>query len=502
MLERELKLSIPKHQQAKIMAAVQAQPAHTIHLAAQYFDTPDRQLACQGAALRLRLENEQWVQTLKMRGPDTLSHLELNHIRPDATLDLSLYATTAAAALFEGLTAELQLRYQTQVQRTVVTLLHEHSTIEIALDIGHIQAQHLQIAISEIEFELKKGAMEGVFSIAADYIATYGLAIELRTKSERGDALYEYAQQHTEALNPAQAALALALSPYRLGPAPILKHPTTVAELYLPAAERFLSQIIRNAAFLADIDHIQASPELQADYLMLMRVGMRRLHACARLFKPWLSASEWGLEQRMRHYFKKFGQWRDLDLLQLELGPRLQKAGLELPIPTPTESMPKSADVIAQAPEFQQLLLLRLRQLVCHQALKKKAYTDPKQLVQLERRLHKRWKSIRKHAKRFDLLTPKAQHKLRNKIKHLRYSLEAVGYDEQLPLYIHLGQAQDQLGDLCDVYVAKKHYASTPSPQSTSLDWFNQKISKYQNKGKKTLTTLRSQRLTLSLLTD
>jgi len=81
MQEIELKFQIPQ----AALAAVQAELARLnrgqntdLLLRAAYFDTPDRKLAAARMALRVRQEGEEWVQTLKAGGSNTMMRLEDN----------------------------------------------------------------------------------------------------------------------------------------------------------------------------------------------------------------------------------------------------------------------------------------------------------------------------------------------------------------------------------------------------------------------------------------
>lgn len=499
MLERELKLHIPQSQQAAVKKAVTligSQPP--LRLAAQYFDTAQRCLARQAAALRLRLEGDQWVQTLKMRGPDELSHVEYNHLRPEPHLDLSLYADTDAAPLFENLVAPLEIRYQTDVQRTLAVLKQDQSEIEVALDLGVIKAKGAELPLSEIEFELKSGDMAAVFQVAAKWLKRFELIIELRSKSERGDQLYQYMLAHPTPIKGAAAGLALAQKPYRLPPSSAAPD-QLVPDLYTKGASDFLSQVIRNTAFLAGIDGIRASKDLQASYLTLMRVGMRRLRSCRQLFKPWLTSTEIDLAQNLREHYKEFGLWRDKDMLWLELQPKLIAAGLpaakKLERP---KSKKGSAPVLAASVEYQSLLLQSLASLVLQHALKPEAYQADTSTALLNKRVSNWLTRIQTQSRLFDELPPAHQHDLRNEIKRLRYSLEVLGYEPQDPLYAALSKAQDHLGDLCDAYVAYQWYeanAVNKAQRAFAYTWLDEKIEKYQAKSKKTLLLLQEQRL-------
>lgn len=503
MQERELKLHIPSAQQAAVLEAIQLiQNRPPIRLAAQYFDTKKRDLARQGAALRLRLEGDQWIQTLKMRGDDELSHLEYNHPRSEAILDLTLYDNTPAEILFDGIANALEIRYQTDVERITAILkqgdLKDETEIELALDLGVIKAKENELPVSEIEFELKKGDIKEVFNLGLRWLQRFELIIELRTKSERGDALCEYAAKNIETCKGAAAALAIAQQPYRIPPN-INTYKAQLKEVYIKGASAFLSQIIRNAAFIAGIDNIDAPEDLQAQYLMLMRVGMRRLRSCRQLFKPWLTATEVNLAKELQNHYKHFGLWRDKDMLWLELQPKLIAAGLpaakKLNPPKRKKTSPQTS---ASSIDYQSLLLRSLANLVLQSALTANTADTAVVQNQLEDRLEKWLNRIKRQGANFKELKPSAQHNLRNQIKRLRYNLEVLGYTAEDPLYLALSKAQNQLGHLCDAYVAHDWYqkhAVNQVQKQFAYTWLEEKIQKSKIKSGKTLALLQEQHL-------
>lgn len=503
MLEREIKLFIPAPHRADLLQYVQQfSQTQSIELAAQYYDTPQRCLAQRYAALRLRREGQQWIQTLKMRGTDELSHLEYNHPRPEPSLDLQVYQNTPAATLFAQLAAPLEMRYETHVQRTLIEIRQNQTLIEIALDNGEIRAKQNTLPIHEVEFELKQGEMAEVFALAEAWLVRFHLLLELRTKSERGDALYEYAIKHPMALSGQDAALALAAQPYRL-PSGFKPETMDVPSLYYQGASLFLSQVIRNAAFLAGVDDMQAPPQQQASYLTLMRVGMRRLRSCRQLFKPWLTTAEVELTQQLRKHYKAFGQWRDKDMLWLELQPKLIAAGLPAAkkLDRPHSKTTSALELAASTP-YQKLLLQQLRHFVLQQSLLVPAQQHPAALAILIQRLQQLWQRIQHQSHDFLHLNPSAQHDLRNQIKQLRYNLELFGYSNEHPFYATLAKAQDHLGDLCDAYVAYDWYtqnAMNKAQKQFAQTWLKQKIQKSLRKSQNTLVRLNHQRATLSL---
>ena len=131
--ETELKLHVSHTGCASFEKALHRGTVQTIHLQAMYFDTPQRHLARQKVALRLRLENEQWVQTLKLSGGDsTLTRIELNHLRPSPALDLSVYTGTPAESIIAKLGIPLAVTYEVQVLRLMRQSRTPFGTVEIA----------------------------------------------------------------------------------------------------------------------------------------------------------------------------------------------------------------------------------------------------------------------------------------------------------------------------------------------------------------------------------
>ena len=100
MQEIELKFQIPQGALAAVKAELASLPggqAPAQKLQAAYFDTQDRKLAKARAALRVRQEDEDWVQTLKAAGANAMTRLEDNQacraFAPGETIqpDLSLH---------------------------------------------------------------------------------------------------------------------------------------------------------------------------------------------------------------------------------------------------------------------------------------------------------------------------------------------------------------------------------------------------------------------------
>src|SRR5690606_26376204 len=136
MLEREIKFHVPPRRRTVLKQELERLGAEPISLHARYYDTATQALARAGIALRLRLEGAQWVQTIKLPGPDELSRIEWNHLRPDPSLDLSVYEDTHIAGLMAESSDRLICRYVTHVRRLKKEIPTASGMAELAYDEG------------------------------------------------------------------------------------------------------------------------------------------------------------------------------------------------------------------------------------------------------------------------------------------------------------------------------------------------------------------------------
>lgn len=232
MQEIELKFQIP----ADALETVQTElaclnqgsrkPIGAIALRAAYFDTPQRHLAQSRMALRVRQEGDEWVQTLKSGGTNTMIRLEDNRpARPSAAgeplmADLSRHSEAAQKALSQalgwqpetdpsGAKVGLVELYRTDITRHRAHLSVGEGTpyegkVELALDLGHIFAGDLSVPVNELEIELLSGHPMAVVLAGHDWVKRRGLWLDTQTKAHRGDALARQAAAQ-QGSDPAQA---------------------------------------------------------------------------------------------------------------------------------------------------------------------------------------------------------------------------------------------------------------------------------------------------------
>ena len=197
--EIEMKLliehaDIPLLQQHPILnsaskSAPQKQKLHSV-----YFDTPELSLAQQKIALRLRLAGAEWIQAVKGGGKvEGGLHRRQEWEVPvaDGKPDFGKLAESPWSSIF---TPNIQSRlipiFVTDFWRTTWMLELENGVIELALDIGQVQANDEQMPICEVELELKSGDPAALFDLAGILQTSITLRPEDQSKADRGYKLY------------------------------------------------------------------------------------------------------------------------------------------------------------------------------------------------------------------------------------------------------------------------------------------------------------------------
>jgi triphosphatase len=192
-----------------------------LRLRAAYFDTPDRLLGTARMALRVRQEGDEWVQTLKAGGSNTMVRLEANcpaqapaagePIQADLSRHLGTPAQEALARVLnwdaqqdpQGRHCALTQLYGTDITRTRAQITVGPGTawagvVELALDLGHIHAGSLSVAVRELEIELISGHPVAVINAGRDWVHRHGLWLDTQTKAHRGDRLARLAAHADE----------------------------------------------------------------------------------------------------------------------------------------------------------------------------------------------------------------------------------------------------------------------------------------------------------------
>lgn len=489
MQEIELKFQIPAESLAAVRAELtrlapgQALPPPLV-LQAAYFDTPDRKLAQARSALRVRREGDDWVQTLKAAGGNTMVRVEDNRPTQPPTQGqplaprLSLHADGPAEHALrqtlgwqpehdaDGAQCGLVQLYATDMQRTRVQLwvgvgtLHE-GLVELALDEGHIHAgtgaAALSVVVCELEIELISGHPQAVIHAGRDWVERFGLWLDTQTKAHRGDRL---ARQAIDGDANAAQPQAFALGAVRL-PARLLAHEPsdiTAEQAWRVGLEACLGHVTAHMSELAawrpaapgQVDANDADTTAPVAYQW--RRGLRVLRALGHLTKDAESAgaglalspvASVALQNACEHaavLSRQLGHWRDHDALAW-LPRKMQRSGLPWtplpPGPPPPDGLSSPADV-ARSGLATELCLQLLTALLAQSQISAPAHGHAEVSVDADTGSEApstakasaqawlsaglgRWRQdSRQAARRFADASPRRAHKLRRQARQLR----------------------------------------------------------------------------------
>lgn len=454
MKEIELKFQVPAHRRAAVDAAVAGStPPRRMRLQAAYADTPERLLAGAGIALRVRREGRLWVQTLKGAASDGLTRAEHNvPLGAGAAVPVPDPARHAGTPLGDRLIAliaaspkaDLRVLFRTDIlRRTRLVRVRSGAVVELAFDAGRILAGDRQAPVNELEIELKSGDSAAVIETARRWVPRFGLWLDTRSKAERGGML---------ARDQAQAAP-------RLARAVVLDKAMRFDAAWRQVLRACTEQVTVNASQIGDGQHGD-------EHVHQLRVGLRRLRSAQALFEVDAQAPPPVWDAAARALFQRLGEVRDHAVTEGEFAAELEAAlqaaavgaGPRLAAPTPPKVV--ATDVV-RAPAVQLLLLDLLAAGSAAPAAPAEAEAPLR--TQLARRLDRWHRRAASDAKRFAELDDEARHRLRKRIKRLRYAVEfsaSLFPQRKVRSYLKpLRALQERLGALNDLSVAMTSYS-------------------------------------------
>lgn len=453
MTEFELKFQLPPERvDAVVRALARGKTARQL-LEAHYFDTPDGALARFGVTLRLRKEGRQWVQTAKAAGESLIHRLE-HKVPVDAAtpagavpaVDWRLHAATPVGELIDkalsvkgpGGEGSLSTVYQTRVQRLSRVVSAGPALVEVALDKGWIEAMGERVAVSELEFELKKGSPQDAISLAMRWHASHGGWLSTISKAERGQRLARH-----ETFGPARTARP---------PAPAAHSGHIFAKAVL---HECIEQVLVNGS-----EVIAGSTD--AEHVHQLRVGIRRLRTAVRELAELLPPIEPDWHTAWLRLFRELGAGRDRHYLA-QLQARLEAGGGPVLKIEPDAAGATDPVAAVRSPSFQKALLAML-ELVYGGRFEQIPDADAKRVrILVAERLGKLRKAVLADGGHFDELPAELQHRVRKRVKRLRYLAEFVQglfRGKKVDKFIAgLKPLQDALGDYNDELLALAHYS-------------------------------------------
>lgn len=454
--EIELKLVVPGgdlallKQHALVRSLAQGRPV-VRRLRAVYYDTPERDLAREQLALRVRRSGRTFVQTLKSTG-SSLGGLfvrgEWEARTAAAEPDLERIPAFAARALARRVVGEKRLEpvFETEFRRTSFRLRRGDTELSLDFDEGEIRACGRSAPIRELELELVRGDAGVLHGIALELHETVPLRPALESKAERGIALASGARPA-----PRHAA--------RIALAPGASVEDAVRTVFAAGVEQLLANL-EPARDASDLEGVHQ-----------LRVALRRARAALALFRDLLPAEQVEtFRAELRWLASECGPARDFDVFLAETLEPLAVRFAE------DASMKQLRDA---ARELRDLAYERVRSAVdsprcgalClalggwltasawRSGASAEAWAEPAR----ERGaalLEARFKKARKLGRALAERTASERHRLRIELKKLRYAGEFLGslYREEdaARMLRRLSDLQDTLGALNDAATAER----------------------------------------------
>ncbi|HEY2534606.1 MAG TPA: CHAD domain-containing protein [Xanthobacteraceae bacterium] len=458
--EIELKLEVPPERVdslARLPLLKGVWPNKSQTLLSVYFDTDKQKLRKNGVSLRVRQIDGHFMQTIKKRGNRSVGLFERNEWECDVrngqpALDTA-HDTALAPVLNKKLRRNLKPVFETRVQRWVYPVRKHDSEIELAVDMGTVEAAGRSSPLCEIELELKRGEPADLFELARALGKTVPVTLASKSKAGHGYDLISKGGHP----GPAKA------EPVALGPN------ATWVEAFRIIARACLYQLAVNEA---------AVSRGNAEGVHQMRIGIRRLRTVISLFKDILEGAQTeAMKLELKWLTGELGPARELDVFIKRVvkranddhanGSSLDAVAEDLSARR-LEAVGKAEQAVASS-RFRRLVLDAATWIAIgdwtqngdelSRLLRERPVVDA-----ASAELRRRSKKIRKQGKKLAKLDARHRHKLRIKTKKLRYAAEFFSgvfpskkSARRCGKFISkLKAVQDALGDLNDIRVHQR----------------------------------------------
>jgi inorganic triphosphatase YgiF len=455
--EVEIKLQLPSASLARLRqvpllrdanGAMQKQNQLSV-----YFDTDKLKLRKHGLTLRVRHVGDRYVQTIKSDNGSLFERGEWETEIESDQPDLTRGDTSALDTLgIKKLRKQLRPVFETRVERTTYPFARKDCEIELTIDRGEIDAGNHSLPLCEAEFELKRGDRARLFEFASAFAQATDAELALKSKSQRG----------YELLNGAEITAARG-EDIEIAP------DTPARTAFQLIAFDCLKQVISNKPAVMGGD---------AEGIHQMRVGLRRLRAGISLFSDIVAdAKTKHIKTELKWLTNELGPAREFEVFLSRVVAPLGKQHARLAgmrslshdLADQREAAIARAVAAVSSPRFRDLTLdcatwleigdwreppdeaLRAR---CEEPIENMARTQ----------LQKHWKKIRRRGRELANLDPHERHKLRIRVKKLRYATEFYKavfpgkkqHKRRAAFLAALKDLQDRFGELNDIFVHEK----------------------------------------------
>jgi triphosphatase len=457
--EIEVKLEVPTSELGRLtrgpfMQAAASASHRSTELVSVYFDTPKQTLRKRGLSLRVRHVDGSFVQTVKQNrrqntGLFVRGEWESRIAGNEPDLDAAR-GTALEPLIGRKLRRRLRPMFETSVRRQSYPLASGDSEIEITFDRGKIKAADRSAPLSEVELELKQGDAADLFAMARALAKEGSARLGIASKAERGYALIDGGKP--------RAATA---SPIDLAP------DIDQQAAFQIIARSCLHQAVANEAALHG-DTAEAVHE--------MRVAIRRLRAAISLFGQMLAGRQVeAIKAKLKWIAKALGPARELDVFVERVVKRVEadeptNGAAWVSVNRDVHSRRRGAfsraeDAVASA-RYRDIVLDTLEWIEAGDWTRNnddfaRALRERPVAIGAAEELRRRFRKIRRQGARLAGLDRQRRHKLRIKVKKLRYAADffATVFSgkksarRRKKFLTKLKEMQDALGDLNDILV-------------------------------------------------
>lgn len=447
--ETELKFRIAPRQLATVLrnGASRGQRDRTRQtLVSTYYDTKKHKLRRSGLTLRVRKVDDRYIQTVKVRSLVGVTRGEWENEVAGARPDLTKARHTPLEDLAtKKLPGKLKPIFRTNVHRTARTRRVRQSRVELAVDQGRIAAGRRSRPVAELELELKSGHIADLFRLARMFERKTGAELDLRSKAEQGFELVAgngHDAQHAEPIQ--------------------LTHELSPRDAFRVIAHSTLRQITANADPVRD-----GVPEG-----VQMRVGLRRLRAAISLFGDILPrVRTTRIKAELKWLTGELAPARETDVfvkesiqpLAAQGVPRRGARAMRKTFSAQRKAAFGRASEAVASPRYRRLLIDVAEWIETMQPRADDGLTIAAYAAQV---LDRRTRKVRKQGKQLTDLDPQQRHKLRIRVKKLRYAVDFFkslyrdrDQNELTDFSDRLKQLQSALGSLND-FMAHRELAT------------------------------------------
>jgi triphosphatase len=427
------------------------QLAVTRQLTANYFDTGKFALRNASVVLRVRDEGQGFVQTVKsIEGPDVATRTELKAAVKKMAPDVDAIDDKAIRRTIKKATRREKLKpiFAVDMQRTTIVLKPKRGCeVEVAFDMGRVkttEGDDHELPILEVEFELLKGEASELVACARELTSDLPLTLCLQSKAARGYAL-------------AGATVDAPVKAARL----VLPAKASAGDAFARIVSHCLHHLLGNWASV-----VQAR---DPEGIHQMRVAIRRLRCAVGLFGGPFRSSIQSVESELRWLAGVLGAARDLDVFDDEVfrpvatahGDDVRLEALASVVRVRRREAWVGVIAALESERFRRLMLDIAAATLCRPWLGNSAKAVSRPAGELARkRMARRHAQALKLGNKIERLDAKARHKLRIRLKKLRYALDffaSLFPKREVGEYSRrLGELQETLGKMNDAAVARQ----------------------------------------------